>query len=210
MMATKTTASPPTRILQSTYGPIGSGIPRSQPQPIQRPNPPMEPTEENPMRAAELGNPNATMPRPMQGPAMNGMMNQSQSAAPQHASMISISSAVSPQNQTLSHSVSANHSEMMQNQMYRPSLSSVPTPIGMTAEGTPRSSVGVTPVRGINNNFQNATAEEKGSSFGNRLMFLMFKFIISSSFHSSINPLSDLLPLQQLFHALGRFKRVVE
>lgn len=163
MMATKTSSSPATRILQTSYGPIGSGIPsRNQPQPIQRPIPSAEPSEESPLRGPELGVQNTPMSRQMSGPAVNGMMNAPQPITPHHAGMSSVPGAVTPQNQGISQPANANHPDAMSNQMYRTSLPNVPTPIGMSAEGTPRSNTGVTHVRAVNNNFANVSGDGEG------------------------------------------------
>ena len=150
MMAAKTTSAPAARILQSSYGPIGSGIPsRNQAQPIQRPNPSLDPMSlEQGTVARDISMPAPTTPLQNQAPAINGMMRSSPNVPLPSNVMTSGPNLVTPtQNASNPHSVIPNLQGAMQNQAYRVSMANAQGSSSMAVDGTPRSNVGVTPVR---------------------------------------------------------------
>ena len=168
-MAAKTTSAPVTRILQSSYGPIGSGIPsRNQAQPIQRPNPSMDLLSlEQSNISRDMCMPAPTTPLQSQGTAMNGMMGSGPNMVLQPNVMTSGQNLGShTQNAPIPPSATPGHQGAMQSQGYRASMATVQGTNSMAADGVPRSNVGVTPVR----NFPEGGAEAEGM----RWEFILF------------------------------------
>ena len=160
MMAAKTAPPSATRILPPNYGPIGSGIPsRSQTQPIQRPSPAIEPMsidQGNVSSVHDMGVSNVPISLQNQGTPVNGMMTSTHSMGMQM--MTSVSSLPNP----IPHSATHTNQGAMQNTTYRNPMSSVQTQ--MSTESTPRTNVGVTPVRNVNPNFPDGASDGEGES----------------------------------------------
>ena len=118
-----------------------------------------------------MGMPTATPPLQNQANPVNMMMRSAPNVPHPRNVMTSGQNLVTPtQNVPMSMTVSPNHQGVMPNQTYRgSSVATVQGTMSMSAGGTPRSNVGVTPVRGVN--FQDGAGDAES-----KLLLLYCKF----------------------------------